>query len=709
MSGSRQRASRLTPRRLAWVVALALAGALGAYFSRPHHPDRPRSAPSKSRRAAPQRPQPLTFDVREGAIHDVFYQRGPIAAHLLATSGTDPRLLVAFPAGNGGAAVWFAPTSAPVHFDVEGALEGVSGRDGMRGITATLRADGKELQVDRAVLGSIRVIRSVQHGAPIEPQLAPKVGLGPPLRWTHTSLDRVHHYALELEPLDGATAEMHGRAITFRGAHGAGPIRLRVRATSDEPPLTPLAPDALLTPAARHGDRVLRHALRFLGYREKVLAGSWRFLTYFGRDTLLSVRLLMPVLEPEAIEDALGSVLERLDPTGRVAHEEDIGEQAARDHLARHDGAEDLTAPTYDYKMIDEDFLLAPILAHYLLDTDDGRRRGPAFLARHRSDGRTYADAVRTNLDRVLARARPYAAAPGPATLIALRAGQTVGDWRDSQEGLGGRRVPYDVNVALVPAALRAAARLYASPLLGADGARAAEAKGLAKAWRHVGARFRVEVPAADAKTRVRSYAREVGVPAGPAVDALDGPVVFAALALGTDGTPLPVMSSDTGFLLLFDEPPPETLERIAAHIVRPFPAGLRTPIGMMVANPVFVDDAKLRATFGRDRYHGTVVWSWQQALMAEGIARQLARHDLPPRTRSALVAAQGALWAMIDAGRSAQVSELWSWAYDRNATQWRIVPFVQVSNEGTESDAVQLWSTVYLAVHRPEAPPATR
>lgn len=37
--------------------------------------------------------------------------------------------------------------------------------------------------------------------------------------------------------------------------------------------------------------------LTFLSYREKYLAGSWRFDTYFGRDTMMSLTLLAPVLQ----------------------------------------------------------------------------------------------------------------------------------------------------------------------------------------------------------------------------------------------------------------------------------------------------------------------------------------------------------------------------------------------------------------------------
>ena len=44
--------------------------------------------------------------------------------------------------------------------------------------------------------------------------------------------------------------------------------------------------------------------------------------------------------------------------------------------------------------------------------------------------------------------------------LISLKEGLPVGQWRDSNDGLGGGHYPYDVNTGLMPAALRAIAQL---------------------------------------------------------------------------------------------------------------------------------------------------------------------------------------------------------------------------------------------------------
>ena len=158
-------------------------------------------------------------------------------------------------------------------------------------------------------------------------------------------------------------------------------------------------------------------------------------------------------------------------------------------------------------------------------------------------------------------------------------------------------------------------------------------------------------------------------------------------------------MQSDEGFLLLFANPEPQVLDGIVSVLMRPFPAGLMTGAGMVVANPVFCSPRRQKL-FSRNAYHGTVVWSWQQALFAAGLARQLARHDLPAAVRADLIKAQQVLWSAIEATRSMQNAELWSWSYEGGHYQLR--PFGSSSADADESNAAQLWSTVYLAVRPP-------
>src|SRR5690348_16508810 len=64
--------------------------------------------------SAPQ--PPLAFHIDEGLNANYFLREGPVAAHLLLRSGTEPRILVAFPAGNGGIGLWFESTAKPIRW-----------------------------------------------------------------------------------------------------------------------------------------------------------------------------------------------------------------------------------------------------------------------------------------------------------------------------------------------------------------------------------------------------------------------------------------------------------------------------------------------------------------------------------------------------------------------------------------------------------------
>jgi hypothetical protein len=641
----------------------------------------------------------LDFDLREGSVHHHFFRRGPVAAHLSAASGTAPRVLFAFPAGNTGVGVWFAAAAEPVELVVEGRLAPVERADGMRGVSAVITARAATLAVRGVVLGSVRGLREFGYSGEAPAGLESWIEPGPPLVLRRRTLDGRHHVELTiaLESGGSATLDAAGRIVITAGPSGES--RLAMTALADDVPLTPIPAVELLADVEGACPRALA-ALAFLSYEEKLLAGSWRFLTYFGRDTLLSLRLLLPVLRPAVIEAGLGAVIERLGEGGAVAHEEVIGEWAARSHLTRESRPDDLREPLYEASMIDDDFLLAPVVAAYLIDSAGGPARAAAFLARTTSRGRTYREALEANLALVLRLARPFADAPGPSTLIRLEEGAATGEWRDSTEGLGFGRVPFNVNVALIPAALEAAAQLFASPLFGAREAEAREASLSLAQWRRAGAFFQVEIPADDAKERLAIYAASIGLDPAAAIASIDGVLKFPAIALDVEGRHIPVMHSDDSFVLLFTTPDAAYLEQAAQRLLRPFPAGLRTPVGIVVANPAFATCAAQRGLFTSDHYHGTVVWSWQQAMLAAGLRRQLARVDLSEQVRATLESAEAALWDVIDGAGAWGNTELWSWAIAGAA--FEPVPFGAAGGHHDESNAVQLWSTVYLAVKGP-------
>jgi hypothetical protein len=649
----------------------------------------------------------LSFDVSEGLNLNSFLRDGPVAAHLLLRAGSDPRILVAFPAGNSGVGLWFSHGLQPVTWTLPAPpqplmVEDQKGRP-LYGIAAEASVAGAaDLSVKQVVLSSVRVLRDYQALGTFPAEVATQPAVrNSTITWARDRLDGAAGYRLSIEVTEG----------TLRGDHliaaSNGRIGLKIIAASGEAPLTPL-PEAQLLNTLAEADAAARHALTFLSYQEKFLAGSWRFNTYFGRDTLMSVRLLMRVLTPAAVEAGLGAVLTRLSPQGEVAHEEDIGEFAILDHLRAGEPGSD--APVFDYKMIDGSFMLAPVAAEWLLSDARNRSRSQAFLAR--TDGRmggtprTFGADLAINLRFVLRAAAPFAEDPRAPNLIALKPGLSVGQWRDSNDGLAGGRFAYDVNAVFVPAALEAAGRFFASGLLlpyldGADRALFSRAGGMATIWRtKAGALFDVSIANAAARRDISRYAAALNISDDAALRSVGGASLrFHALSLSADGHTIPVIHSDEGFELLLGHPVPAALGRAVTSLMRPFPAGLMTDAGVVVANPVFADPL-IQSELTRNAYHGSVIWSWQQAVLAAGLERQLQRHDLPPPLRKLLLTAETQLWRAIRHAHAMRNSELWSWSF--SGGQFHVAPFGADAADADESNAAQLWSTVYLAIPEP-------
>jgi hypothetical protein len=666
----------------------------------------------------------LSFRLDEGRNINSFTREGAVAAHLLLRSGEVPRILVAFPAGNGGVGLWFAKSDRPVKWTLVGAPRAITQADAkgrpLRGIEAQAEVDATTLRVDRAVLSSIRVLRDFErlHTAPDEVMAAPVVN-GSRLSWARDRLDGTAGYQLTLEA-------MGDTRISPTEIVGNGRLRLKITALTGESPLTPLDGESLLNARAAPDIRS-RNVLTFLSYHEKYLAGSWRFDTYFGRDTLMSMTLLAPALHAEAIGSGVGAVLDRLAPDGEVAHEEDIGEFAVLRNMKEGRGRID--TPIYDYGMVDDDFMLAPLAARWLLDGGVTRQRAAAFLTAKGVSGSKVGDSLVRNFVWVVNRTADFAANPVATKLVGIKPGRKTGNWRDSEEGLGRGVYPYDINVALVPAALEGIDRLLKSGLLDSY-VSAEQRRVLSRAAKQHGVwiekaapLFEVSVGADEARSDVSAYAAATGVAPNAALGSLPpstspaasspstsarsasgagshaDAVTFDALSLDESGKPVPVMHSDEGFTLLFGKPTPAQLERATGTLTRPFPAGLLTPIGMLVANPAFAQ-RDVQDRFSNTAYHGTVVWSWQQALMAAGLDRQLARTDLPPSLRSRLIDARARLWSAINAAGELRSSELWTWSFAKGC--YRAEAFGARRTDVDESNAAQLWSTVFLALPQP-------
>ena len=205
-------------------------------------------------------------------------------------------------------------------------------------------------------------------------------------------------------------------------------------------------------------------------------------------------------------------------------------------------------------RMIDTDLYVLPTIAHYFLDIPQGHNRSGAFLSRtatlnNSNQNVSYHALLARNAGYILDRAAPFAGSPQVENLLHLRPGQPVGNWRDSNQGIGYGQIPFDVNAALVPAALRALERLTLSGLLVLDNQPDAGvlAGQYAQVWEaHAAGLFNVEVNAATAESRWKDFVVRanlsdslLGSQGGGSAHPDD--VSFYALSLHDDGTPVDV------------------------------------------------------------------------------------------------------------------------------------------------------------------------
>lgn len=558
------------------------------------------------------------------------------------------------------------------------------------GVSTLLRLNSSAA-LSAPILGSIRTIRDFTEGPSI---LVPEIQDA--IQFTSTSgggatlerlwLDNITTTRMSFTPeTDSGAVTINNRTLMFE----AGSYTFT--ATFDYPQLTQLNASEVLNPASQ--DLISQNpdqttSLSFLSYTEKLLAGAWRFLTYFGRDSMISLLLLQPVLsegEGGAIEAVIGAVLERINKTdGSVCHEETIGDYAT--YLNMLDNITS-TAPSYSYIMIDSDYYLSVVMENYFVKTSEGQARKADFFATHATvnpanAGLSYADLALINAEKIMNTSAAFGSPGGQteANLIHLKEGQIVGEWRDSTYGIGGGRIPYDVNTALVPAALRSIAALSAAGFFPSHPDWSATATNYAQAFEDdTLAFFEVTVPAAKAKTLVDSYATTAGLGFPSNADNITSDITFHGLSLdGYDNQSIvKVMNTDDCFRLFLLNTTNQTqltsfVNQTANHVLQPFPVGLSTPVGLVVANPAYGGDPVYAANWTNSAYQGTVVWSWPLAMMAAGLERQLGRcsSSAPPDfcsdtpVHSNVVAAYNYLWDLIEANTPNLSTEVWSFSY---------------------------------------------
>ncbi|KAI0366300.1 hypothetical protein BV20DRAFT_1124361 [Pilatotrama ljubarskyi] len=720
----------------------------------------------------------LAFKVVSGGNDNYFLRDNLTSAQLLLTSANSTsaarRLVVALPAGNSGALTYFLPkndssnptsTSALNVTLVEGSFRSATADYFNVGVQADLAFD-RNATLGVTIIGAVRAMRDYVEGNGVMHEIFNytlasynDTSLRLHRRWINTTSPEssTHKGAdLFLTVPSGSSARLAvtpGNNGTWTPptvdiivpAGGEQGATVRVAVVTNETSLPGLDTQRLFLPESTNGSQALQTALKglasgvsdaakqvsFLTYADKFTAGGWRFLTYFGRDSLIALRLLMPTLTSEAIESALGAVIERTNSTGALCHEETIGDYAS--FVNMQNNRSDLgNEPFYDYKMIDTDLLLLPAMSHYFLDLAQGNGRGNHFLGLNATlQNGTYAEILNRTIFYNLGRATPFAQSPNVSNLIGLRPGQPVGNWRDSNEGLGFGFYPFDVNSALVPASLRATQALLEAGVLGFTGLNASAVADVARVWEAEAPKLFEVTVGAEAEARLENFVHaanlsesllEEGASNASGNGGGAGNVSFYALSLKADGSPVEVLNSDMGFNLVYGANVSREFLRHVVDALKPYPRGLLTNVGMVVANPAYASNTTLIDTLDRAAYHGTVVWSFQQGLMASGLARQLgfcssnatSSVDVNPAPSPApewcadetfvqsVRDAQARLWTAIRGAEDEIYSEVWSYSFDNATGTFGVADLASLSPSGTESDAIQLWSYGFLGLVDP-------
>ncbi|KAJ4128216.1 hypothetical protein NW768_008504 [Fusarium equiseti] len=665
-----------------------------------------------------------------------------------------PRLIVAWPAGNSGICTFFEPQSEKngtlaieLINSTVGSPLGVINRDeedseypfvGVKGVLSF----NTSANLTVAILGSIRNIRDFTEGPSI---LSPIIQNATNITRARNGgvlisrlwLDNITTTNLLLQPWENKQNSISIDEGT--ASFGAGFYHFA--ASFNYPQLKQLSPRQVLNNQSQSLIRKEKSqvgSLSFFSYTDKLLAGGWRFLTYFGRDTMIAALLLEPVLSvgnSSALEAVIGAVLERINRTdGSVCHEETIGDYATFLNLQKGVVS---TAPGFTYPMIDTDFFLPVLMERYFSALPD---RIKPLLSTEAGDvdvanrNVTWGGLSYINAQKIMNITRAFEKEQDVKNLIQLKKGELVGQWRDSTYGLANGRIPFDVNCALVPAALYAISKLakvsgvYPNNSITKDWSMTAERR--AKIWEdRTLSLFQYNVTIEEATSRLDDYIDTNTFYDGPTNAkslsnySSSGTLVDYAIAINTTKDPdrIQITHTDTAFRLFLlnstnDEQLTTFLNATANAILRPFPAGLSTPYGIVVANPALANNKEITAGFPNSAYHGTVIWSWQLALMAKGLERQLARcsskseDDTPSfcdndDVHNTAKNAYNHLWDIIEDNSERLQSEVWSWSYSEKGG-YQFAPLGTLPpppglGSGTESNVRQLWSLTFLAVKR--------
>ena len=621
-------------------------------------------------------------------------RQGRTAAHInLDSSDAQPNIFFAFPEGNSGTALWFDNPQSNANLKFSNSPREVSGSGNLHGFEVNVRASTTELVLQDVVLGTMRDIRdrelnagqwSPGHQMP----MADKVVQGRKILMHQKSTNRKYDYILEVEVLGDTSIVQNGSEVRLTSP---SEVKIKVTSMTNETQLTPIPLDRIFKPEfLAKADPKRLEALSFLFYEEKLMAGSPRYFSLFGRDSLISTTLLMEHMLPEGIEKVLGANFSAMNPrTGQASHETHEGEFAAKERRQKHQKFIGIDDAIHDYKMIDDDFLLANLMLRYIKAYPE---RSKTFVEQKDARGFEIKSLVMKNFDLVNKKTAAFAKNPVYSNLIHLTPGHSTGQWRDSENGLGGGIYPFDVNVAFVPGTLKNMRDVLASkqtPFY--DVEKANEYDAAFNVWNSKALPlFMVRIEASQAAKYAEPFLKRLGLDPANFAAAPKEDIVFPGISLDKNGVPVPIMHSDDSMMMSFGHPSKEYLKIATQRLTMPFPYGLTTPVGVLVANPVFAP-VELQMKFGAEHYHGMVSWAMVEDVYNAGLSRQLARPDLDANLKQDLARSKQIIQHVLNVKSSLGGVEVVTIIYKNGKA------IAQPFKGDAKSNPLQLWSYLGL------------
>lgn len=321
--------------------------------------------------------------------------------------------------------------------------------------------------------------------------------------FTRRSLDGKHCYRMEFVAGHASEVRASGDSIRLsrKNPPAHAPLRLTIRASTDFGLLTPMPFDDLVNDSGKdlpRKDAFFAQAIRnfeFLAFREKFLAGSWNFMSYFGRDTLIALRIMWHVLSRRAKHTGIQSVVNEISEDGIVnVTDEWTDDRTVADAIERFfheyersnlDGARQImktimegNVPEHPFlDVLDQTFAFPSAAAHWFKELGDGDLK-KWLKEDHRVLGRTESNlaTLLRNWSYILNAASPHIEAwqslrakyPDftPQHIIETRKDEFAGTYRTLVHSIAGAanwrdtyNLPWhfraeDINVNLLPMAI---------------------------------------------------------------------------------------------------------------------------------------------------------------------------------------------------------------------------------------------------------------